>query len=341
MRRGAVQKADSGMLGMKNKLAVVVIGRNEGERLARCLRSVAGATPWKEGVELIYVDSGSHDDSVRLAESLGWRVLPLEASRMTAALARNAGWTSSDSDWVLFLDGDTVLHSGFLAAALAAAESDPYIAAVWGHRREARPTANIFHRVLDLDWVYAPGMSAFCGGDALFRRSALQRVHGFDASLIAGEEPELCSRLRAVGYTILHIDHPMTVHDLAISRWSQYWKRASRAGYAYAQMAWRTRDRQMRLWVNESRGNAIRALALSALLALPWLHWSLGLASVIAFAMLCLRSAVRSSWKTDDRFSLFLYGIHSHVQQLPILAGQCAYFWDLMRSRRRTLIEYK
>lgn len=326
---------------LKTAISVVIIGRNEGPRLTRCLESVKAAAEKSGDFDIVYVDSRSEDDSVERAEAAGCRIIRLNSPRLTAALARNAGWRQCCSEWILFLDGDTILHPGFLPAALDAARSDSRIAAVWGHRRELHPKANAFHRVLDLDWVYAAGESEFCGGDALFRRSALEQVGGFDESLIAGEEPEMCSRLRALGLRILHIDQPMTLHDLAISRWRQYWRRASRAGYAYAQMAWRTRNRQVRLWMSESRGNVWRGSALITLVLLATLNPALTLFSAGLFTALCLRSALRARWKSEDRLSLLLYGIHSHVQQIPILAGQLAFFWDLARNRRRLLIEYK
>jgi glycosyltransferase involved in cell wall biosynthesis len=329
------------MPGVNDSLTVVVIGRNEGERLRRCLQSVmqaqAGTKDWK----LVYVDSGSRDGSVVMARQLGWDVVELATRRPTAALARNAGWRSSDSKWILFLDGDTVLHLDFVRSAIDTAQADEMIASVWGHRREMDPVANVYHRVLDLDWVYRPGVSEFCGGDALFRRSALAAVGGFDESLIAGEEPELCSRLRGTGHMILHIDHPMTMHDLAIRRLPQYWKRTSRAGYAYAQMAWRTRGRNVRLWASESRANLLRCAALIGLFCVPLLAPQLSLLSISALAALCLRSAYRARWKSKDSWSLLLYGIHSHLQQIPIASGQFAFLWDLMRNRRRMLIEYK
>ena len=58
----------------------------------------------------------------------------------------------------------------------------PKVAVVWGHRREIHPEQSIYNRVLDLDWIYAPGPTLFCGGDALFRRSVLTATNGFDAS---------------------------------------------------------------------------------------------------------------------------------------------------------------
>lgn len=326
---------------MKKQVSVVVIGRNEGSRLVRCMKSVMSAGPVEGGLDLVYVDSGSTDGSAGTARAAGWRVIELRAERMTAALGRNAGWLNSLSPWILFLDGDTILQPGFLQAALAAAQSDESIAAVWGHRRELHPTVNAYHRVLDLDWVYPTGDSQFCGGDALFRRSALQQAGGFDESLIAGEEPELCSRLRAAGWRIQHIDQPMTLHDLAIGRWAQYWRRASRAGYAYAQMAWRTRRGSVRLWASEAKGNVVRTGALSALLAMSLMHPALAAASLCCFTALCLRSAARARWKSGNVVSLLLYGIHSHVQQFPILAGQIEFCWDLARNHRRQLIEYK
>jgi cellulose synthase/poly-beta-1,6-N-acetylglucosamine synthase-like glycosyltransferase len=318
-------------------LSVVVIGRNEGERLRRCLTSIGAMTPVEGGYEVVYVDSNSTDGSAALAASFGAKVIELNAARPSAALARNAGWRAATAPWILFLDGDTILHPDFPQTALSEAGAGP-VAAVWGHRRELFPTANFFHRVLDLDWVYAPGITPFCGGDALFRRSSLEQSGGFDETLIAGEEPELCTRLRSLGHQILHIDAPMTGHDLAITTWRQYWRRAARAGYAYAQMSWRTRHSQWKLWGAEARGNAIRVLPLAALVAL------IPVAPVPALAVLSalvVRSAWRARWKSADPVSLLAYGAHSHLQQLPIFAGQIAFWWDLAQGRRRGLIEYK
>lgn len=318
-------------------ISVVIIGRNEGERLRRCLNSVQTMDPVPGGCELIYVDSGSSDGSPATAASFSARVIELRTGHPSAAMARNAGWRAARAPWVLFLDGDTILHPSFPRLALDSAQGSS-ASVIWGHRREIRPHVNVFHRVLDLDWVYAAGYSEFCGGDALMLRSALESADGFDETLIAGEEPELCSRLRASGCSILHIDEPMTGHDLAISRWSQYWRRAARAGYAYAQMAWRTRRSPMPLWTMEARGNVLRATVLLALAILTAIFPALGIASLLA---LTLRTAYRARWKSRNYLSLFCYGVHSHAQQIPILAGQFSFWWDLLRKRQRGLIEYK
>ena len=330
----------------KPGLSIVVIGRNEGSRLVECLDSIRAATADMGSVELIYVDSASHDGSPERARTRGARVITVQPVRPSAAIGRNAGWRAAGADRVLFLDGDTQLEPGFIESA-AAALADPRVAVVWGHRRESRPEASIYNRAMDLDWIYPPGPADFCGGDALMRREVLEAVGGFSEELIAGEEPEMCQRIRARGLTILHLDRPMTRHDLAIGRFSGYWKRAVRAGYAYAEVSQRLKQTAFPLWTREARRNAVHAAVLLILAVVApvaavavgraWLA-IIPLAAVLA---LMLRSAYKARWKSRDLWTLVCYGVHSHLQQLPIAQGQLAYWWDRWRGRQRFLIEYK
>jgi glycosyltransferase involved in cell wall biosynthesis len=326
-------------------LSIVVIGRNEGERLARCLESVGALRGFAE-VQVIYVDSASTDGSPETAARYGAQVVVVRPSRPTAAVGRNAGWRLASADFVLFLDGDTVLHPDFPQVAYDVMVADPHISTVWGHRREIHPEESIYNRVLDLDWIYAPGIVEACGGDVLMRTSALREVNGYDDHLIAGEEPELCRRLRARGYSIMHIDHPMTLHDLQITRWRQYWTRARRSGYAYAEVSDRFRHSNDPLWAADSRRSFTRAfvwigtvaVALFTCLwfgALPLLFW------VATFLGSSLRSAWKARWKDSNPMTLFLYGIHSQIQHLPICVGQLQFLRDKKAQRRRGLVEYK
>jgi GT2 family glycosyltransferase len=333
-------------------VSVVIIGRNEGERLARCLASVRRIEGVEGEIEVIYADSGSTDGSARLAREAGARVFEIESATPTAALGRNAGWRAARAEFVLFLDGDTILDPQFVRRALEAigterGPSQGAIAAVWGHRREIHCEQSLYNRVLDLDWVYAPGFVDYCGGDVLMRRAALELVDGFDSALIAGEEPELCRRLRSKGYRILHIDAPMTRHDLAMHRFSQYWRRALRAGHAYAEVSRRFRDTPDPFWAPERRRNLMRggfwlgSMVLAAVCSgvfrsvAPVALW---LALLLAMAG---RTAWLARWKSTSIATLLLYGVHSHLQQVPILVGQLQYARDAGRGAKRKLIEYK
>jgi GT2 family glycosyltransferase len=329
---------------MTPALSVVVIGRNEGQRLVRCLESL-GPLRTTRAVEVIYVDSASTDASPERAAALGAHVIRINPARPCAAVGRNSGWRAAHAPLVLFLDGDTELDAGFVPAAIGHF-ADPSVAVVWGHRRESRPEASIYNRVMDLDWIYPPGLTEFCGGDALMRRSVLAAVEGFDESLIAGEEPDLCRRIRAKGLGILHIDQPMTRHDLALTTFAQYWRRAERAGHAYAELAFRFRGTRDPLWRRDARHNLAMGFGILALLlctagALAMQAWWLVLALVLTWAMAFGRAAFRARWKSPNATTLALYGVHAYVQHLPILVGQIRFHIHRWSGTARELIDYK
>ena len=327
-------------------ISVVVIGRNEGPRLERCLASVSGLVRDAFETEIIYIDSGSTDPSCAIACRLGARVVALDTERPTAAKGRNAGWKIARGTIILFLDGDTVLHPRFVVDSLCEFD-DPAVAVVWGHRRELYTERSLYHRVLDLDWVYAPGDTAFCGGDALFRRDVLEATGGFDETLIAGEEPELCRRIMGLGFRILHVDRAMTGHDLAITRFSQYWKRATRAGHAFAEVSERFRNTENRFWLQDAQRNRMRALIgiglSSVALVAAFASRSDWPASTLMVLLLlsALRTAWKARWKSNDTLTLLLYGLHSHCQQIPIFVGQMQFLVNRGRGKKLGLVEYK
>jgi GT2 family glycosyltransferase len=227
------------MLTKRQNVAVVAIGRNEGERLRACLNSVV---PLAQLV--VYVDSGSTDDSVAMARSMGVEVVELPRDVVfTAALARNAGWRRAlelapQMEFIQFVDGDCAVVPGWIETAsdFLAAHAD--VAAVAGRRRERHPERSIYNLMCDMEWgAGQPGQTKACGGDVMIRAAALQAVGGYRPTLIAGEEPELCVRMRAAGWRIWRLDAEMTLHDAAMTRLWQWWKRSMRAGYTFAEGA--------------------------------------------------------------------------------------------------------
>jgi cellulose synthase/poly-beta-1,6-N-acetylglucosamine synthase-like glycosyltransferase len=327
-------------------LSVVVIGRNEGERLSRCLESISQMRPPQGSVEVIYVDSGSTDGSLERAAHFKVRTIKLESANPCAAAGRNAGWRAAKAPVVLFLDGDTVLEGNFIADSIAEL-NDPNVAVVFGNRREINPKASIYNRVLDLDWNAPAGIVEFCGGDALMRREVLESVGGFDERLIAGEEPEMCRRIRALGFSILHVDRPMTGHDLAMTRFSQYWRRAVRTGYAYAEVSARFRNTDLPLWDKKARRNIVHGAGLLGIIVVALLgsaafHSVLPIATAVTIiGVLAIRTTIRFRWKTPDLATLLFFGLHSHLVQIPLLFGQLKYQRDRFTGRTTKLIEYK
>jgi cellulose synthase/poly-beta-1,6-N-acetylglucosamine synthase-like glycosyltransferase len=317
------------------RVGVVIIGRNEAAHLRGCIASVRAMHFPQDRVETVYVDSDSIDGSAELAEAEGIRVIRLSGSPMTAARGRNAGWRALDASFILFLDGDVAVDPDFVARSLSHFE-EPRLVSVWGVLREMHPEASIYNRICDLDWIFPLGEAEFFGGIALVRRAGLLEVDGFNEELCAGEEPELSCRLRGRGWSILHTDVPMALHDLAMTRWSQYWTRLVRGGLAYAQVAEMYAGTPNPMWTAVSRDNLRRGsfwLALAPVMIGCAL--ALGSAWPALFGMsLGAVMVLRTAWKSQHRSrswtTLLLFGMHAHFQQVPILLGQ----WRYWRSRR-------
>lgn len=294
----------------------VVIGRNEGERLRRCLASVTARLE-----HVIYVDSGSSDDSLGVADAFGTVVVELDPMLpFTAARARNAGVDALAMAYpelvhVQFVDGDCELDAGWLTAAMATMAISPKIAVVCGRRRERRPESSVYNRLCDIEWDTPVGEAEACGGDALMRLAAFRSVGGFDPALIAGEEPDLCHRLRQAGWTVQRIAAEMTLHDAGMTRPSQWWARAKRSGYATAE-AWRRRG------AGDPR---LRRQALSNVFWAQPLAWPLWPAL----------------WWRVYRRAGALQATHIVLGKLPHLHGQLRYWLDRPGRRPATLIEYK
>lgn len=264
-------------------VGVVVIGRNEGERLRRCLESVVD-----RDVAVVYVDSGSTDGSPELAIGLGAEVVGLDLSRpFSAARARNEGLerlleVAPGVRLVQFVDGDCEMAAGWLRRAAREFGERPEAAAVAGRLRERHPERTVYNRLADLEWDAPIGQTRACGGVAMMRVEALRRVGGFNPALIAGEEPELCVRLRRDGWKIFRIDAEMGLHDMDMTRFRQWWRRSARTGHAYAE-GWALHGASPeRHYVRETRSIVFWGIAVP-LLALG-LAWPTRGASLLLFA---------------------------------------------------------
>lgn len=321
-------------------IAVVAIGRNEGERLQRCLRSVTS------GADLVvYVDSGSTDGSCEFARSIGAHVVDLDMSRpFSAARARNAGFSAvrslrPDAQYVQFIDGDCEIAPNWLPTAHAFLEAHPDAAAACGRLRERHPEASVYNWLCDLEWNTPIGQTKSCGGIVLMRATALSQSGGYREDVIAGEEPELCVRLRGLGWLIWRIDSDMAWHDAAMTRFSQWWLRAVRSGYAFALGAHLHGAPPEQHWVWESRravlwGGIIPACLL--LLALAWSPWAV--AGFLLYPVQTVRLARRSPLSgkaalTDATFKT--------LSKFAEMQGTYRFWRDRLGKRSPQIIEYK
>jgi GT2 family glycosyltransferase len=331
-------------------IGVVAIGRNEGERLRVCLSSALRASK-----NVVYVDSGTTDGSVELAKHLGAYVVELDlSSPFTAARARNAGFEklseiAPDLEFVQFVDGDCEIVDGWVDRAASEASAKPQAAVLCGRRRERHPEASIYNTLCDIEWNTPIGKALACGGDALIRAKAFREVRGYNDTIIAGEEPEMCVRLRKAGWEIWRIDADMTLHDAAMTRFSQWWKRAVRAGHAFAEgyvlhgkPPERHNRRQVRSMCNW--GITIPLLLLNgtvalAVLAPKWL-WIVPIVLLI-YPLQVIRLALPMRKRAGGFGRAIVWAIFVVLGMTPHFFGLLTYISSRFRGTRTKLIEYK
>jgi len=326
------------------KVAIIAIGRNEGERLKLCLRAAA-----RSANQVIYVDSGSTDGSVEFARSLDCQVVELDSSPpFTAARARNAGFACAKeiapgAPLVQFLDGDCEMEDGWLQQAVAAFSERDDVGVVCGPVREAHPEASVYNRLCDLEWRQAPGEILSAGGRFMVRARAFEEAGGFRAALIAGEDEEFCVRVRQAGWKILLIDAPMAKHDAAITHFGQWWRRNRRAGHAYAEVNALHGKGRGRHFVRECRRILVWGLALpvAALALAPFTRVISLLVLLCIYALQFIhiaRGCRKRGWANWDAFT---YGFFTVLGRFATLQGLLQYHLRRLRRRSTPLIEYK
>lgn len=323
-----------------SRMGIVVIGRNEGERLRRCFKSLTGR---REIV--VYVDSGSSDNSVASARSAGIAVVELDpAIPFTAARARNAGFARLQElqpsvEFVQFIDGDCEIAQEWMDRASEFLEVRKDVAVAYGRRRERYPTRSIYNLLCDIEWDTPVGEARGCGGDALIRVQAFKQVSGYNGSVIAAEDTELCVRLRKMGWRIWRLDTEMTTHDAAMIRFDQWWRRSVRAGYCFALGTYLHGSKPERLFVWETRRTWLWALLLPIVcFAFGYLIAPYGFLVFLIYPLQILRLAARNSGSAFWRVKL---GALQVLARFPEWCGQLIFVFDQVHKRSTHIIEYK
>jgi GT2 family glycosyltransferase len=321
------------------KYGAIAIGRNEGERLKRCLESLATAAV------VVYVDSGSTDGSAQWVREHGEEVVELDLGLpFTAARARNAGFKrlremAPDLLYVQFVDGDCELTKVWCEQAVSFLESHSDIAALCGRLHERHPDQTIYNWLCDREWDRPPGEVRACGGIAMMRTAAIEAVGGYRDDLIAGEEPELCIRLRAAGWRIWRLGNDMALHDAAMTHFGQWWRRNVRAGFAFAQGSHFYGAPPERHYVWESRRAWLFGVVLPIALLIcgvifgPW-----GWAAWLIYPLHMLQKIVRFSGPLRERAAGAFFDVLSHFAQGW---GEIKFVRGQLFGRGARLIEYK
>ncbi len=325
---------------MNLETGIVIIGRNEGERLIRALDSAARFCS-----KVVYVDSGSSDNSIAEAKIRNAVVVELDMKRpFTAARARNAGFRKlrslfPETPFVQFLDGDCEFMDGWIDKAVHAMETYPEAGIVCGRLKERHPERSVYNMLCDIEWDGVSGIVDECGGIFMIRSDLFEKLNGFRESLIAGEEPELCLRVRREGCSVRRVDHDMAWHDANMLLFSQWWKRALRAGHAYAEGAKVHGDSSEKHWVKETRSNWLWGLALPSIMIVALFKpFTIFLILAYPLQMARIRRNAHPERKARERT---LYAVFCVLSKFPQMLGQMKFMLNSLSGKASGLIEYK
>lgn len=317
-------------------VSVIVIGLNEENLLPKSLQSVFDSVIIDFNIEVIYVDSNSVDNSLNIADSFEKvNAYVLDCDNPSAAKARNFGLKKAKGEFVQFLDGDSILNCHWLQTAYSEICKNEDLACVFGSLVERCPETSIYNKVCAYDWHIAQGEYRLCGGNAFWRKSVLDEVGYFDEVLSAGEEPDLCYRVRQTGRRIFCLGATMAQHDLEMNSFKQYWHRGIVNGRAYATIALRYRHTEEKLWFKEMIKNFIEPVAWIVLFTVAFYLISFGYAVLFVFLFWILR-AVKIALSNMTRIPNFvdgvLYGLHLQLIRVPTFSGQlkaCLIYFNL------------
>jgi len=193
--------------------------------------------------------------------------------------------------------------------------------------------------MIQFEWDLPTGEVRSCGGIAMMRACAFDQVHGFRADLIAGEEPELCVRLRRNGWRIWRLAQDMALHDLAMSRFSQWWKRELRSGHAFAEGVALHGAPPERHYVRERRSALLWGLGIPlATVALIAYFGAWGAVGLALYPLQVVRLALRGKRSARENW---LYGLFLVIGKFPTTLGVLRFHIRRALGHQPRLIDYK
>ena len=199
------------------KLAFVILTKNSGRTLEKCLEAVAKLKGEFEP-EVIIVDAGSTDNTLKIVEKyreeLSVKVL-YDGGR-GLGYARDIGWRASSAEYIVMLDSDVIVNRNFLRRAVELLQQDEKLGAIsaklkpisldkgWLGKFQEKNLAIYLHH---LDPPYPAEAVALHTACTVFKREVLEKVGGFDAYFnLAKEDSDVSYRIRKAGYKLSYLN---------------------------------------------------------------------------------------------------------------------------------------
>lgn len=198
-------------MGVRPLISFVIPVRNDVVRLQRCLASIVRNEYSRALIEIVVVDNNSTDGSAHAALEYG--AIVLKAAGDSVAALRNKGARAALGSIIAFADSDHEIDRHWIEAAVDVL-SDPAVAAT-GSAYLTQPSPNWVQQQYDglRDRpVRREDVTWLGSGNVAVKRAAFERVGGFNESLTACEDVDLCNRLRLAGHRIVADPELRSVH---------------------------------------------------------------------------------------------------------------------------------
>jgi glycosyltransferase involved in cell wall biosynthesis len=205
-------------------VSIIIPVKNEESILDRCLEAIDCLAYPKDRLEVIVADGLSTDRSREIAEAHGAKVVPNE--RRTVASGRNRGFERAQGEFIAFTDADCVAGPEWLKTGIGAFQMGAAIAGVGGVTRFPED-ATAFQKAVNMLFSLA-GIAGFTahleevastrlvadipGCNAIYRRSALEKVMPIDERLLTGEDIWMNWLLRQQGFEHVVSRHMVLWH---------------------------------------------------------------------------------------------------------------------------------
>jgi GT2 family glycosyltransferase len=218
------------------RCSIVVPVHDHAALTKRCLEAILECPP-DTAYEIVVVDDASSDGTRELMADFGGaaRCLRLSANSGFATASNDGAEAATASEFVLFLNNDTVASAGWLDALVGYADAHPAAAVVGA--KLVYPDGTVQHAgvVIGRDGLPRnlyqgfPGdhpavnrsraFQAVTGACMLVRRDAFERVDGFDTAFLnCLEDVDLCLRLRELGHETHYCSEAVLVHYESATR---------------------------------------------------------------------------------------------------------------------------
>jgi glycosyltransferase involved in cell wall biosynthesis len=172
-------------------VSVVMAAYNAEEYVGAALESIYAQG--YEPLEVVVVDDGSTDRTGEIVRSFP-DVRYVHQENAGPASARNRAFAEARGEFVAVLDSDDLMAPGRIGSQAAYLRAHSDVGAVLG-RQEWIDAPDSLPR----DVVYGDPNGIPVGGAAMFRRSVLERLGGYDSSFVQGEDTDLLIRMRELG----------------------------------------------------------------------------------------------------------------------------------------------